>query len=112
MKACATESFQWTQRVQKGSLFWSPNGTLKKGSFYPILVGSEKGSKVEVFDGLGICNDADAVIWLIRSEGLCNRISKEEPKKRSRFGHFQGLALRVQNGVQNRVPKAQKDRIQ
>ena len=49
MKACATESFQWTQRVQKGALFWSPNGTLKKGSFLPpFRWGSEIGSKVEV----------------------------------------------------------------
>ena len=48
VEACATELFQWTQRVQKGALFWSPNGTSKKGSFYPISVGSEIGSKVEV----------------------------------------------------------------
>jgi len=58
------------------------------------------------FDDLGICNDADEVIWLIRSEGLCNIISKEAPERGPRFGHFQGLALRV---PKNRVPKAQKD---
>ncbi len=34
--------------------FWGP---FKKGSFYPISVGSEKGSKLRFFDGLRICND-------------------------------------------------------
>ena len=61
----------------KRALFGPFLGTLKKGSFTPFRWGSEIGSKVEVFDGLRIGNDADAVIWLIRSEGLCNRISKE-----------------------------------
>ena len=38
-------------------------GTLKKGSFYPISVGSEIGSKVEVFYGLRICNDVDEMVF-------------------------------------------------
>ena len=32
----------------KRTIFWALLGTHKKGSFYPISVGSEKGSKVEV----------------------------------------------------------------
>ena len=32
----------------KRAPFWALLGTSKKGSFYPISVGSEKGSEVEV----------------------------------------------------------------
>jgi hypothetical protein len=38
----------------KRALFGPFLGTSKKGSFYPISVGSEKGSKIEVFDGFKI----------------------------------------------------------
>ena len=72
----------------KRALFGPFLGTLKKGSFYPPPFGGlKKGLKLRFFDGLGICNDADEVIWLIRSEGLCNRISKEVPER------GQGLAI-------------------
>ena len=37
-------------------------GPLKKGSFYPISVGSEKGSKVEALDGIRIYSDADEMV--------------------------------------------------
>ena len=89
-------SLKETKRTTFWALFWGPS---KRGHLPPPFGGSEKGSKFRFFDGLGICNDADEVIWLIRSEGLCNRISKELVRKRSRFSHFQGLSLRVQNGV-------------
>ena len=46
----------------KRALFGPFLGTLKKGSFYPISVGSEKGSKLKFFDGLRICNDVDEMV--------------------------------------------------
>ncbi len=46
----------------KRTLFGAQMGTSKKGSFYPISVGSEKGSKLRFFDGLRICVDADEMV--------------------------------------------------
>ena len=34
----------------------------------------------------------------MRSEDLCNRISKEEPERGQELATFRSLALRVQNG--------------
>ena len=39
--------------------FWGP---LKRGHFTPFRWGSEKGSKLRFFDGLGIYNDADEMV--------------------------------------------------
>ncbi len=46
----------------KRALFGPFLGTIKRGHFYPISVGSEKGSKLRFFDGLGIYNDADEMV--------------------------------------------------
>ena len=75
--------------------FWGP---LKRGHFTPFRWGSEKGSKLRFFDGLGICNDANEVIWLIRSEGLCNGIGKEDPRE-VKIWPFPGLTLRPKMGL-------------
>ena len=39
--------------------FWGP---LKRGHFTPFRWGLKKGLKVEVFDGLRICSDADVMV--------------------------------------------------
>ena len=46
----------------KRALFGPFLGTLKRGHFTPFRWGSEKGSKVEVFAGLRICNDVDEMV--------------------------------------------------
>ena len=49
MKACATESFQWTQRVQKEPFLGPKWGPIKWGHFTPPFGGGPETDQFEAF---------------------------------------------------------------
>ena len=54
--------FSGLKESKKEPFFGVQMGPIKRGHFTPISVGSEKGSKVEVLDGLRICSDSDEMV--------------------------------------------------